>query len=91
MCVYSMVVDHFQEKWEPRRYWPVEAISIRPSELVEFRQLLERARKYDEAHNEPDCELAEKKEKLLRLAEELGVLAGVAEAVAKATGEARNE
>lgn len=42
-------------------------------ELDEFRRLLERGREYDKKHNQPDCELEEKRTKLKRMAEELGV------------------
>lgn len=46
---------------------------ITPEEIEEFRKLLERAREYDRRHNEPDCEQAEKRERLKKLAKELGV------------------
>lgn len=42
-------------------------------EVDEFRRLLERAREYDRKNNEPDCEMEEKRQKLLKIAEELGV------------------
>lgn len=38
-----------------------------------FKDLLERARQYDIDNNEPDCELQEKKQRILDLAEELGI------------------
>jgi hypothetical protein len=44
-----------------------------PEEIAEFRRLLERAREYDRRNNEPDCELAEKRQRLKDLAKELGV------------------
>lgn len=50
---------------------PIPQIS--PAEIEEFRKLLERAREYDKKHNEPDCEIEEKKQKLRELAEQLGV------------------
>lgn len=46
---------------------------ISKEEVEEFRQLLERARKYDKERGEPDCELEEKRQELLKLAGELGV------------------
>jgi hypothetical protein len=46
---------------------------ITQEEIAEFRKLLERAREYDRKHNEPDCELAEKKKRLQDLANQLGV------------------
>ena len=42
-------------------------------EIESFRRLLEKAKQYDIDHNEPDCELASKKQRLIDLAQELGV------------------
>ena len=47
--------------------------AITPEEIAEFRKLLECAREYDRKNGEPDCELEEKKQRLKKLAEELGV------------------
>lgn len=47
--------------------------TISPEEIEEFKRLLERAREYDKKNGEPECELESKKEKLKKLAEELGV------------------
>jgi len=46
---------------------------IPQSEIDEFHILLDRAREYDKRMNQPDCELEEKKQKLLKVAEELGI------------------
>lgn len=46
---------------------------ITSEEIEEFRTLLERAREYDRKNNEPDCELQEKKQKILDLAAEHGL------------------
>lgn len=84
MCVYSMIMDHYTDKWEKYKTIPPNPITIPlvpdksgqlPSaeEIAEFYKLLERAREYDKKNNEPDCELDSKKEKLRILAEELGV------------------
>jgi hypothetical protein len=98
MCVVSMVMDDYYDRWGNRRPWgpsfpttgpgidypivyptqtpPTITVSnpqITLLEVEEFRKLLERAREYDKRHNEPDCELSEKKERLLALAKELGV------------------
>jgi len=51
---------------------PMEPL-ISQAEIEEFRKLLERARLYDKEHNQPECELAEKKERIKKLAKELGV------------------
>lgn len=42
-------------------------------EIDEFRRLLDRARKYDKEHGEPDCELAEKKAALKKIADQMGI------------------
>lgn len=80
MCVVSMVIDHYDDSWRrrfaPHLTWqPMEPVPLIPSrsEIDEFRRLLERARKYDKDNSEPDCEMAEKKQKLKALAEQLGV------------------
>lgn len=89
MCVVSMISDHYYDKWrrhvpEPTPYpiWPqpqplpttIPAVSpISDEEVREFRRLLERAREYDRANNEPDCEMEEKKRRLKELADLLGV------------------
>ena len=62
----------------PTEIFPTEWIvppgpQISPEEIDEFHELLERARAYDKAHGQPDCELKSKKEKLTELAKELGV------------------
>jgi hypothetical protein len=77
-----MVMDHYSERWEPYTIptQPVIVPIVVPSsprisedEVKEFRRLLERARQYDKDHGEPDCELESKKQRLLKLAEELGI------------------
>jgi len=85
MCVYSMIVDHYTNKWQhtspalqpwipmgpPTVVFPSSPIP--QSEIDEFHLLLDRAREYDKRMNQPDCELEEKKQKLLKVAEELGI------------------
>lgn len=82
MCVVSMVMDHYYEKWgqftnpNPPVFFPVAVPAIptiTPEEIAELKKLLERAREYDRKNNEPDCELAEKRDRVKKLAEELGV------------------
>lgn len=93
MCVVSMVMDHYWDKWGtyPRpspfqqpKYPPFEdpfspfvqppvTPQITPDQIEEFKKLLERAREYDKRNKEPECELQEKKQRLLDLAKELGV------------------
>jgi len=83
MCVVSMIVDHYTEKWQPHPQWqqiqqmpftqivPVQQIT--PDEIAEFKRLLERAREYDKRNSEPDCELESKKATLKKIAEHFGV------------------
>lgn len=80
MCVVSMVMDHYRERWEPlRRQWPTftpntnTEPAISDEEIREFRKLLDRARKYDKENGEPDCELDEKKAALKAIADKLGI------------------
>lgn len=51
---------------------PSTTPTLTEEEVAELRKLLDRAREYDERNGEPDCELEEKKERLRKLAEELG-------------------
>jgi hypothetical protein len=83
MCAVSMVMDHYRDKWRPLVPQPWETAPsswtlpvpspISPAEIEEFRRLLERAREYDRKNNEPDCELAEKRDAVKELADRLGV------------------
>jgi hypothetical protein len=88
MCVVSMVMQHRYDEWSERIRWPSidvlpntnrpyvpDPVVVRPvtqEEVDEFRRLLERAREYDRKHDEPDCELDEKRRALKTLAKELG-------------------
>jgi hypothetical protein len=80
MCVVSMIMDHYTEKWHQRlpNIYPTEFPVITPpaitsEEIAEFKRLLERAREYDNKNNEPDCELQEKRDTIKKLAKQLGV------------------
>lgn len=94
MCVVSMIMDHYRDRWEPRIprtddpfYYPQQQLdpkdwqqflapktpAITPEEIAEFRKLLDRAREYDKRNNEPECELAEKRDAVLAIAKALGV------------------
>ena len=59
--------------------WPQREMPINDEEVLEFRRLLDRARKYDRDNNEPNCEMDEKKQRLLELARELGADVGAIE------------
>lgn len=85
MCTVSMVIDHYTKK--PNDYWtnpwveplrphnPMDYVppKIDDSKVKDFMELLEKARKYDELTNQPDCEMDDKKEALKKLADYLGV------------------
>jgi hypothetical protein len=76
-----MVMDHYWDKWQTPRHFPeypqplspYKPMPISDEEITEFRKLLERAREYDKRNNEPNCEMEEKRQRLLKLADELGV------------------
>jgi len=88
MCVQSMVMDHYSDKWGPMvpgwvlpstpgtvgapTYIPTPP-AITPEEVAEFRRLLERAREYDKRNHEPDCELDDKRRALKAIAAALGI------------------
>jgi len=84
MCFVSMIADHYGDKWTQPPYQPQPLvqpfvplpIGVRiptKEEIDEFHALLKKARAYDKAHDQPDCEIEEKKAKLLKLADELGI------------------
>ncbi len=74
MCRMSMVMNHRRHLWNQRTRppLPVTVPMISREEILEFRDLLQRARQYDREHDQPDCELADKKKQLLDLAGDLG-------------------
>lgn len=88
MCVVSMIMDHYEDKWKhyvPQQPWTTgpgiyvvppltnEEINQIRQDAIELRKLLERAREYDRKNNEPDCELEEKRKKVKELAKLLGL------------------
>lgn len=89
MCVYSMIVDHYNNEWgrkRPQFPFPQPPLAfptnpppnppkplITEEELKRFMELLRRAKEYDEKNNQKDCEMESKKETLRKLAEQLGV------------------
>ena len=82
MCAMSMMMQHKIDRWSsirhlqprPRPGVPYHSTPsrIRGEEIAEFRELLDRARKYDRAHDQPDCGTDDKKAQLLALARDLG-------------------
>ena len=81
MCTVSMIMDARLDDWQRRYPYSVTGPAIpytqpqlpTQQELDEFRRLLDRAREYDKAHGEPDCELEEKRARIKDLADKLGV------------------
>ncbi len=76
MCTISMITDHYSERWtHPPTEWITlpSGPQIPQSDVDEFYKLLDRAREYDKAHNQPDCELSEKQAALKKIAREYGV------------------
>lgn len=95
MCVVSMVVDHYGEKWQRELTWPttnptpnwntipsttqveLDKLKLQHEELkreVEnMRELLKKAKLYDEVNDEPDCAKDEKIEIVKRVAAAMGV------------------
>ena len=80
MCVVSMIYDHYSERWWEKLHPPISPWGIPmppqiPSkdEVEEFRKLLDRAREYDKKTGQKDCELEEKRDRVKKLADELGL------------------
>lgn len=81
MCSASMIMDHYCDKWtktlreiqDAGLQYPLPEPPITQNEIREFRALLARAREWDKAHGQSNCELEEKREKVRKLAEQLGV------------------
>lgn len=85
MCVVSMVGDHYSDKWEGLKYWPlgtnysvydgptrVEFNTLK-KEVEEMKILLKKAMEYDKKNNEPACEMEEKVAVLKKIAALVGV------------------
>lgn len=86
MCVSSMIGDHYRDKFTapeyPIKFWP---LSPNPAEISraefdhlkrdveEMKALLIRAKEYDEANGEPDCEMDEKVALIKKIAKLVGV------------------
>lgn len=85
MCVTSMVGDHYREKFTPwpyPDYPPAVPMHIGPTrtefdalkrDVLEMKELLKRAKKYDEDNGEPECEMDEKMDLLRKVAKMVGV------------------
>lgn len=87
MCAASVILDYFYDKWRNPPYqfreanvfeWPddyyKQDIMVPPQEEIEeFQKLYSSLKDYDEKSGQPDCELEEKKNKIKKLASELGI------------------
>lgn len=89
MCVVSFVGDHFQDKWKPLEpyvnpqststsYTFTTAVSKEEfdalkKEVLDMKELLRKAKIYDEVNNEPNCEIEEKMEFLRQVAKLVGI------------------
>lgn len=80
MCVVSMVMDHYTEKWAtldvptytysaPSR---VEFDELK-KEVLEMKELLRKAKIYDVENNQADCEKEDKVALVKKIAEMVGV------------------
>lgn len=85
MCVYSMIGDHYNDKWHQQYTWvdsntnkiveyaTKEDLEELKRDVAEMKALLKRAKIYDEEHGEPDCQKDEKIALLRKIAELVGV------------------
>lgn len=84
MCVVSMIGDHYNDKWNQPPYQQIftstnlsnisrAEFDALKKEVEEMKQLLIKAKIYDEKNNEPNCEIEEKMETLRKIAELMGV------------------
>lgn len=82
MCTYSMIADHYRDKFQHDYNWITlpQVPEISRAELDQLRRdveemkaLLKRAKKYDADNGEPDCEMDEKVALIKKVAELVGV------------------
>lgn len=76
MCVVSMIGDFYSEKFQPYFNWPQTSqteFDALKKDVLEMKELLRRAKIYDEKNNQKDCELEEKFKLLKEIAKMVGV------------------
>lgn len=88
MCTMSMIGDYYSEKWRTLPYQTIpnttpifgtqpaisrEEFEQLKREVADMKELLKRAKAYDEKNGEPDCEMDEKMAVLRKVAEMVGV------------------
>jgi len=86
MCVVSMVMDHYNERW-PKEYPWIQQPTVTycysdvtraefealKKEVENLKELLVKATEYDRRNNEPNCEIEEKVAAVKKIAELVGV------------------
>lgn len=89
MCVVSFIGDHYGDKWEKYKdYTPFNSPNPLPftfpqvskeefdnlkKEVEEMKELLRKAKIYDEKNNEPNCEIEDKMKLLREIAKLVGI------------------
>lgn len=80
MCVLSMVADFYDDKFKPYVENPLaipmvsrEEFEALRKEVLDMKELLKKAKAYDEKNNEPNCEKEEKLKTLRKIAEAVGI------------------
>jgi len=87
MCSYSMIADHYLDKYrsqfgqvvggsiyfDPSLFVRKEDFLALKADFEDMKRLLAKAKAYDIKHDEPDCEVAEKVALLRRFAVLIGV------------------
>ncbi len=84
MCVVSFVGEHYEDKFKNNPQIDLTNFFISPQvsreefealkkEVMEMKELLKKAKTYDERNNEPDCEIEDKIKVLKAVAKMVGV------------------
>lgn len=79
MCVSSMIMDFYADKWDNKYPSTFEGFRVTPDpneitiEIEDFEKLVRLAKEYDTKNDQPDCEVEDKKDKIQKLASELGI------------------
>lgn len=74
-----MIGDHYDNKWHQPNYGWIytgptkEQFDELRKEVLEMKELLKKAIKYDEVNNEPECQIEEKMETLKKVAKMVGI------------------
>lgn len=79
MCALSMIMDYYSDKWDNKYPSTFEGFRVTPDpneiriEKEDFEKLAKIAKEYDVKTHQADCEMEEKKNKLEKIASELGI------------------